>query len=115
MKKFLLLSVLLASIPNIANAFAGDIAPAAVTQVHDLQMLEEQRFRRDEVNDYKEVKEEKARFWKKNKTEQQAVQDAKQQVQQITDQIQQKQQQVVAPSKHSEFIRENGQLKIKYY
>ena len=115
MKKFLLLTVLLASIPQCAKAFSGDIAPADVMQIHDMQMLYEQKFRRDEVNDYKEVKEEKARFWKKNKTDEQRKQEVEQQVQNIERQIQTQQNRITAPSKHSEFIEENGQLKIKYY
>lgn len=107
MKKILLLSVLLL-IPQCAKAFSGDVAPADVLQVHDMQMLNEQRFRMEEYNDYKDMQEEKTRFWKKNKS-------AKEQVQEITNQVQKRQEQVAAPSKRSEFIKENGQLKIKYY
>ena len=115
MKKFLLLSLIFASIPYSANALSGDVAPADIMQVHDMQMLYEQRFRQEEVNDYKDIKEEKARFWKKNKTSEQAQQEARQQVQEITNQIQNQQNRISAPSKRSEFVEENGQLKIKYY
>ena len=107
MKKILLLALLL-SVPQCVKAYSGDVAPASVLQVHDMQMLYEQKFRQEEVNDYKDLKEEKARFWKKDK----AVSD---QIQQIETQVQKRQEQVAAPSKRSEFIEENGQLKIKYY
>ncbi len=115
MKKFLLLTVLLASIPQCAKAFSGDVAPADVMQIHDMQMLYEQKFRQDEVNDYKDLKEEKARYWKKNKSDEQRTQEAKQKAQEIKDQIQTQQNRISAPSKHSEFVEENGQIKIKYY
>lgn len=108
MKKVLLLSFLLASIPYCAKAFSGDVAPASVLQVHDMQMIYEQKFRQEEVNDYKDMEEEKARFWKKKR-------NTEQQVQEVKEQIQTQQNRITAPSKRSEFVEENGQLKIKYY
>ena len=38
---------------------------AAIIQVHDMQMINEQRFRQDVLNDYNDVETEKARFEKK--------------------------------------------------
>ncbi len=39
---------------------------AAIIQVHDMQMINQQRFRMEELNDYNDVETEKARFEKKN-------------------------------------------------
>lgn len=39
---------------------------AAIIQVHDMQMINQQRFRIEEINDYNDVETEKARFQKKN-------------------------------------------------
>ena len=112
MKKLLLLSLIIASIPYCAKAMSGDIAPASVMQVHDMQMIYEQKFRQEEMNDFNEVKEEKARYLKKFRIPERKAQEVKQQVE---GQIQKQQQRVAAPSKRSEFIEENGKLKIKYY
>ena len=108
MKKFLLFGLILAALPLSANAIDGDIAGASGIQVHDMDMLREQYFRREEYNDFKEMKEEKARFWNRNKSAQEQINELKQE-------IKQEQQKVAAPSKRSEFVEENGQLKIKYY
>lgn len=76
-----------------AFAYAPPIAP--VINVHDMQMIKEQQFRREEINDYNDVKQEKARFEKRNKTQEPVVQnnDIK---------------------RDSELIDENGEIKIKY-
>ncbi len=44
------------------------IAPpdAAIIQVHDMQMINQQRFRREVLDDYNDVQTEKERFEKKN-------------------------------------------------
>lgn len=39
---------------------------AAIIQVHDLQMINQQRFRYEELNDYNDVETEKARYKKKH-------------------------------------------------
>ena len=108
MKK-LLLTAFLVSIPYCAYSFVGEFSPADVIQVHDMQMINEQRFKMEQQFDENEsLQEEKTRYWKKNKSPNKQVEETK-------EQIQQKQQQVIQPSKHSEFIQENGQIKIKYY
>lgn len=76
-----------------AMAYAPPTAP--VINVHDTQMIREQMFRREEINDYKEVQEEKARFEKRNKTETPVVKN-----------------QVF--TKEPELIDENGEIRIKY-
>ena len=108
MKKILLSVLVISMMPVTANAFSADIAGASGIQVHDMQMLREQQFRREEVNEYKDMKEEKARYWKK-------TQNAQEQVNNLKQEIRQNQQQAAAPSKRSEFVEENGQLRIKYY
>jgi len=108
MKKILLALLMISMLPISANAFDADVAGASAIQVHDMQMLREQQFRREEVDENKDLNEEKARFWKKRNNAQEQINNLKQE-------IQQKQQQVAAPSKRSEFIQENGKLRIKYY
>ncbi len=46
-------------------AFSVAAPDAAIIQVHDMQMINEQRFRQDVLNDYNDVETEKARFEKK--------------------------------------------------
>ena len=60
-----------------------------------MQMIKEQKFRREEINDYNDVKQEKARFEKRNKTNEPVVQNNN-------------------PKHESELIDENGEIKIKY-
>ena len=63
MKKFLSLTLFLsAAMPVFA------IAPpdAAIIQVHDMQMINQQRFRREVLDDNNDVQTEKERFEKKN-------------------------------------------------
>lgn len=76
-----------------AMAYAPPLAP--VINVHDTQMIKEQQFRREELNDYNDVQEEKARFEKRNKTSQPVVRN-------------------YTINKKPELINKNGNLKIKY-
>ena len=82
MKKFLILGLILTALPLSANAVGGDIAGASGIQVHDMDMLREQYFRYQEYNDFKEMKEEKARFWNKNKSAQEQINELKQEIKQ---------------------------------
>ncbi len=93
MKKLLALSILSLTVLPAQCAFTPDIG--AATQVHDMQMINQQRFRMEEINDFKEVKEEQERFKKKLEPT------------------------VEKPSanflkKQSEFVDEGGEIKIKY-
>lgn len=92
MKKFLIgIFMIMTLLP--AFAYAPPTAP--VINVHDMQMIREQKFRREEINDYKEVQEEKARFEKRNRAETPVVEKR-------------------TINKEPELIDENGEIKIKY-
>lgn len=92
MKKFITI-LFLGAFTMPSFAYAPPIAP--VINVHDMQMIKEQQFRREEINDYNDVKQEKARFEKRNKTQEPVVQNNN--------------------IKHdSELIDDNGEIKIKY-
>ncbi len=92
MKKVLILFLLgMTFLP--AQAYAPPIAP--VINAHDMQMIREQQFRREEINDYKEVKEEKARFEKRMKSETPTFEKR-------------------TFEKTPELIDENGEIRIKY-
>ena len=93
MKKTLM-SVILSFVSLSALAYAPPIAP--VINNHDMQMIREQKFRYEELNDYKEVKEEKARFEKRIKSYEKPV---------IENKVNQKK---------PELIDQNGEIKIKY-
>lgn len=93
MKKFLI-SILMFSTILPAFSYAPPIAP--VINNHDMQMIREQKFRHEEINDYKEVKEEKARFEKRMKSyEKPVINNTENQ-------------------KTPELIDENGEIRIKY-
>ena len=61
MKKFIL--TVLLCLP-ILPAYCVLPPDAAIIQVHDMQMINQQRFRMEELNDYNDVETEKARFEK---------------------------------------------------
>lgn len=89
MKRFAILSVLL-TMP----AFAVLPPDAAIIHVHDMQMINQQRFRMEEINDYNDVQQEKERYQKRNEQPQTVMQKLF--------------------SKKSKFVEENGNVKIKY-
>ena len=107
MKKFLLLAFLCSSLP----AFSYDLLPEFVNSMaspaHDRQTLEDQMFRRSELDYSNEVQPEKKKFEKNTKTAEQKTQEVKEQIQQAVNRQQRN-------MGRSEFVRENGQLKIKY-
>ena len=61
MKKTILTALLCFSILPAYCVLPPD---AAIIQVHDMQMINQQRFRMEELNDYNDVETEKARFEK---------------------------------------------------
>lgn len=71
---------------------------ASMINVHDMQMINQQRFRMEEINDYKEVQEEKARFEKR-------INSQKPEKLRVENQIIQKE---------PELVDDAGQIKIKY-
>lgn len=60
-KLFATISILLVSLP----ALAYPPSPAEIIMVHDMQMINQQRFRMEELNDYNDVQTEKARYQKR--------------------------------------------------
>lgn len=89
MKKFAILFCLISS-----PAFAVLPPDAAIIHVHDMQMINQQRFRMEEINDYNDVQQEKERYKKRNEQPQTVIQKIF--------------------SKKSKFVEENGEVKIKY-
>lgn len=67
---------------------------AAIIHVHDMQMINQQRFRMEEINDYNDVQQEKERYKQRNEQPQTVIQKLF--------------------SKQSKFVEENGEVKIKY-
>lgn len=89
MKKYILILALL-SMPVYAYAPPS----AAVMQVHDMEMLKQQRFRMQELNYYNDVQEEKTRYQKRNEQPKTVMEKLF--------------------SKKSKFIEDNGEVKIQY-
>lgn len=91
MKKIILMFIL-----STVSVSAYAILPpdAGIIQVHDMQMLKQQRFRMEEINDYNDVKQEKERYQKR---------------QQQTKPIIEK-----SFEKNSKFVEDNGEIKIKF-
>jgi len=105
MKKLLLTTFVLTAIPALAYDGLPTIPVTAVSPMHEMQTLQEQRFRQEQINYYNDVQEEKARYKKKNQTDEERIQEVKQQIQQAGRQ---------KIDSKSQFVQENGQLKIKY-
>lgn len=63
MKNLILISLLSFSIMPVLAVLPPD---ASIIQVHDMQMINQQRFRIEEINDYNDVDTEKARYQKRN-------------------------------------------------
>ena len=107
MKKFLVLAFICSAMP--AFAFEGmPIIPAStMSPMHDMQTLQENQFRQEQIDYYNDVKTEKARFKKKVITEEQQIQDVQNQIQQAVDRK-------MNSYGKSEIIREGGKIRIKY-
>lgn len=88
MKKYILGLIILSSLPVYA------VPDAAIINVHDMQMIKEQRFRMQEYNDYKEMKEEKERYEKQNAPSQTVFQKIF--------------------NRKSKFVDDAGEIKIEY-
>ncbi len=112
MKKILLLTMLLgisasvfaADIPMSVGNFVNDVSTMQ-NPYNQLKLLEEQRFRSEEYNEFNDMKAVKEARNKKIELEQEynAVQQ------------QQRQQSLFNTNDRVEIIRENGQIKIKRY
>ena len=62
MKQFIVIVFLCSFILPVYSV----VPDAAIIQVHDMQMINQQRFRMEEINDYNDVETEKARYEKKH-------------------------------------------------
>lgn len=63
MKNFLIFAIVFSFILPAYSIVPPD---ASIIHVHDMQMINQQRFRIEEINDYNDVQTEKARYRKKN-------------------------------------------------
>ena len=91
MKKFVMI---LAAINIILPAYSIVPPDAAVIQVHDLQMINQQRFRIEEINDFNDVETEKARYEKRYNSSQSTS---------LIDRL----------FKKKKFVEKDGQIKIE--
>ncbi len=99
MKKIILMSIIFATLP--AFAFELPTVPLNETSpINEMQTMEAARFRHEEIN-----YERKKANQKKTKEETSTA---------LKEQVQQAIQRTSVPNSQTEFIRENGQLKIKY-
>ena len=103
MKKLLVITFVLTAIPTLAYDGLPTVPLTDLSPMHDMQTMQEQRFRQEQINYYNDVQEEKARYKKKNQTDEERVQEVKQQIQQAQ-----------KIDSKSQFVQENGRLKIKY-
>lgn len=91
MKKFIIFAFMVSMLP--AQAFTPP--NASIIQVHDMQMIKEQQFRREQINEYNDVKQEKERYKKQNTPQTTVIKDN-------------------TNTTEPELIQENGSIKIKY-
>ena len=114
MKRLLVLAFMCSTLPAISFDGLPTVPLSEISPMHDMQSMQAQKFRQEQINYYNDVQTEKERFKKRNKTEEEQAQEIHQQVQEIQQQVQQAVQQKVNNAGKSEFVQENGQLKIKY-
>lgn len=89
MKNLIIICTILTALP----AFAILPPDASMIQVHDMQMIRQQQFRQEVLNDYNDVQKEKERYQKRNPTKT-----------------------IINTEKintQTKFINENGEVKIK--
>ena len=103
MKKILLSVAVFSMLP--VCAFELPTVPInELSPYHEMQSMEAARFRHEQIDYYNDVKTEKERFKKRNA----------QPTAELKEQINQAVQKSNVQNSKSEFIRENGQLNIKY-
>lgn len=89
MKNTIIISIIFFALP----AYAILPPDASMIQVHDMQMIRQQQFRQEVLNDYNDVQKEKERYQKRNPTKT-----------------------IINTEKidtQTKFINENGEVKIK--
>ncbi len=92
MKKYVLILILIA-----APACAYPPPQAAIMQVHDMEMIKQQRFRMEELNYYNDVQTEKIRYQKRNMQTKPVIQKK------------------FSDNQNQKFVEQNGELKIENY
>ena len=107
MKKLLVVAFICSTLPAFSFGELPIVPINETSPMHDMQTMQAQRFRHEELNYYNDVDTEKAKFKKRTQTDDEKVQEVKQQIQQAA-------QQKINSYGKSEFVRENGQVKIKY-
>ncbi len=100
MKKFLTIAFICSTLPVFAFDALPTIPLNEVSPMSDMQAMEAQRFRQEQINYYSDVETEKKRFEKAN--------------QKVTNQQDQPIIQKMINNTSSEFVEENGKIKIKY-
>lgn len=89
MKQFIVIVFLCSFILPVYSV----VPDAAIIQVHDMQMINQQRFRMEEINDYNDVETEKARFRQRNESSSEPL--------------------IKRLFHKKKFVEENGQIKIE--
>lgn len=90
MKNIITTSIIFFALP----VFAILPPDASMIQVHDMQMIRQQQFRQEVLNDYNDVQKEKERYQKRNNFKEPIIKNNE-------------------FNTKSKFIKENGQVKIK--
>lgn len=90
MKKVLFILAIFVT-TNLAYAYPP--SPAEIIMVHDMQMINQQRFRMEELNDYNDVQTEKARYQKRTEPSSEPL--------------------INKLFNKKKFVEENGQIKIE--
>lgn len=107
MKKLLAIAFVCSTLPVFAFGDLPVVPITTTSPMSDMQTIEDQKFRDDQINYYDDGKTKKSRFKRRAQTEEESIQDVRNQIQQSVDNK-------VKSYGKSRFIRENGQIKIKY-
>ena len=107
MKKFLAMAFICSTLPALSFDSLPTVPLSEMSPMHDMQTMQAQKFRQEQLDYYNDVQTEKAKFKKRIQTQEEKTQEIKEQIQQAA-------QQKVDSYGKSEFVRENGQLRIKY-
>lgn len=114
MKKFLVLAFICSAMPAFSFDGMPIIPASSMSPMHDMQTMQMQKFRQEQIDYYNDVETEKARFKKNSKTEEEQIQEVKNQMQDVQNQIQQAVDKKMQSYGKSEIIREGGKIRIKY-
>lgn len=107
MKKIFALAFIFTTLPAFSFDGLPTVPLSEISPMHDMQTMQAHKFRQEQIDYYNDVNTEKAKFKKRIQTDEERVQEVKQQIQESV-------QQKVNSYGKSEFVQENGKLKIKY-